>query len=263
MDVRHSFVVAAYGRSRYLEDCLRSLDAQQLRSPIIISTSTPFEGLQQLAERYQARLHIHDDRRGIGADWNAALTSTDSSLVTIVHQDDLYLPRFSATVVAAHARHPDVALSFCGAREIFADGRLRSGRLNQWVKSTLVGAASFGNNHIAGGIRKRLLLGFGNPILCAAVTLNRRIAPEFRFRQDLRTNMDWLAWLGLARRHPLLRIREDLLLRRVHDASETQHCIQDGSRAREDQLVFEQLWPKPVAKALMGLYRFSYPAYSK
>ncbi|WP_240097519.1 glycosyltransferase family A protein [Thermomonas flagellata] len=263
MSLRHAFVVAAYGHSPHLEDCLRSLDAQQVRSPLVISTSTPFAGLHQLAARHGAALHVHADRGGIGADWNAALTATDCALVTIVHQDDVYLPEFAAAVIAAHARHPDVALSFGDAREIFADGRPRRGRLNQWVKSALVGAASLGSDRIDGALRRRLLLGFGNPILCAAVTFNRAVAPDFRFRRDLRTNMDWLAWIELARQHPLLRIRKHLLLRRVHAASETQHCIQDGAREREDRLVFEQLWPKPVARALMGLYRFSYPAYSK
>lgn len=263
MEPRHAFVVAAYGHSPHLEACLRSLDAQTLRSPVIISTSTPFAGLDQLAGRHGARLQVHADRGGIGADWNAALTAASGTLVTIVHQDDVYLPGFAATVVAAHAQHPDAALSFCGAREIFGDDRPRRGRLNQWVKAALVGAASLGTDCIGGSLRKRVLLGFGNPILCAGVTFNRGVAPDFRFRCDLRTNMDWLAWIELARQHPLLRIREELLLRRVHAASETQHCIQDGSREREDRLVFEQLWPRPVAQALLGLYRFSYPAYSR
>jgi hypothetical protein len=76
MTVPHAFAVAAYGRSPHLEDCLRSLRAQSVQSPIVISTSTPHEGLATLAQRHGVALRAHGENRGIGADWNAALRAT-------------------------------------------------------------------------------------------------------------------------------------------------------------------------------------------
>lgn len=261
MREEHIFVVAAYGKSPYLEDCLRSLSTQSRPSPIIISTSTPFDGLDELASRYKAGLHVHGPNHGIGADWNQALSIADAALITIAHQDDVYGPEFSARAVHAHRVCPGAAYSFCDAGEIFSDGSQRKATRNQLVKRLLVGAAFTGKTHIHGGLRRRILFGFGNPIVCPTVTINRSNDPAFKFREDLRTNMDWLAWIDLSANSGIIRIPEALIYRRVHDSSETASCINDGARGIEDTMVFQSLWPRSIAKTIAFVYRLSYPGY--
>lgn len=261
MPGEHVFVVAAYGQSPYLEDCLRSLAAQSLPSPVIISTSTPFLGLEALADRYNARLYVHGPNRGIGADWNQALSVADAALVTIAHQDDVYSPEFSRNVVQAHHACPEAAYSFCDAGEIFQNGSQRKTARNQRVKRLLVGAAFVGKTTIHGGLRRRILFGFGNPIVCPTVTIKRSANPEFRFREDLRTNMDWLAWIDLSADSMVIRIQHPLLYRRVHASSETASCISDGTRSAEDGMVFQSLWPRAIARIIAYAYRLSYPGY--
>ena len=261
MSMRHAFVVPTYGESPYLRDCLGSLAAQERRSDVVVATSTPFDGLQALCDEVGARLVVHGPNRGIGPDWNAALDVAQAPLVTVAHQDDLYHPRFSAAVLDAHARSPCSALYFCDAGEVTGDGRPRDGGTNARIKRLLVAAAFAGRHSVGGAVSRRLLLGLGNPIVCPSVTINLGVAPGFRFREDLRTNMDWLAWLDLSQAGAVTYIDERLMDHRVHTTSETARCLDDGSRAREDALVFERLWPRPVAALLGRLYRYSYQGY--
>lgn len=259
----HSFVVPAYGHSEHLEKCLESLAAQTTESPVVISTSTPFSGIEQVAERFGARLHLHGPNVSIGRDWNAALEATDCDLVTLAHQDDIYLPEFAARTVEAFLAQPDAAFAFCDSGEIRGDGSLRPLAWNHRIKRWLIAAATWPTGQVDGSLRRRILLGFGNPIVCASVTLNRRLWPEFRFPESLDTNLDWLAWLQLSVRHPVQRIGRQLVERRVHDESATSQCISNGARLAEDRLVFRQLWPRPAAALISYLYRLSYSGYDR
>ena len=82
---RHSFVVPAYGRSPYLEACLESLAAQVRKSPVIVTTPSPYPGLEALAARYGASLVVNPAGGGIGRDWNFALAQATTPWVTIAH----------------------------------------------------------------------------------------------------------------------------------------------------------------------------------
>lgn len=257
----HSFVVPAYGRSPHLEACLRSLRAQTLRGEVVVATSTPFDGLESICDAHAARLVVHGPNRGIGNDWNRALDAASAPLVTVAHQDDVYHPGFAADVVAAHARRPDAALVFCDSGEITEDGTPRDGGLNLRIKRLLVAAAFSGRSAASGPVSRRLLLGFGNSIVCPSVTLNLGAAPGFRFREDLRTNMDWLAWLDLSERGAIVHVPRHLMDHRVHGSSETARCLDDGSRRHEDALVLGRLWPAPVAALIGRLYSRSYRGY--
>lgn len=259
--MKHSFVVPTYGHSPHLEACLDSLAAQHARSEVVVCTSTPFPELPSLCDAFGARLVVHGPNAGIGRDWNGALAASETALVTLAHQDDLYAPGFVEETLAAHRRWPDSALYFCDADEITETGQARAGGRNNAVKRLMVAAAYGGGETVRSAIARRALLGFGNPIVCPTVTINRRVAGDFKFREELRTNMDWLAWLDLSRIGSVTRIRRRLVSHRVHTDSETARCLDDGARREEDQLVFRQLWPSPFANLLARVYSYSYGGY--
>ena len=48
----HTWALCAYGESPYLEECIRSLERQTVRSRILISTSTPSPWLRDMAEKH-------------------------------------------------------------------------------------------------------------------------------------------------------------------------------------------------------------------
>lgn len=252
----HSFVVPAYGQSPYLRDCLDSLCAQTRPSPILISTSTPWSGLEALANDYGARLEIHSPNAGIGRDWNAGLVKAGSKWVTLAHQDDRYLPTFTERTLAVAARHPDTVLVMTGYGELL-DGVVRTRSLMLVIKQLLLELGFLGRDHVASRGAKRRLLRFGCPLPCPSVTL--RAVPELRFREDLKVNLDWEAWLRLADRPgAFARVRECAMLHRIHATSETTRGVRAGARAREDLMMFQSMWPAPVARLLARAYALSY-----
>lgn len=261
--MNHSFIIPAYGRSPFLEGCIESLMAQTAKSPIVISTSTPFDGLDALGYKFGVRLHIHSPNRGIGPDWNAALDVADTQLVTLAHQDDIYLPEFSERMVAAAHDKPQSTLLFSDADEIDSRGELIPQHHNTTIKRLMVGMAFAGRTTIQGAVSRRLLFGLGNPVICPAVTINRTNTADFRFREDLRTNMDWLAWIELAERGAVTRVAKVLMQHRAHEQSETARCLADGARQQEDRMIFERMWPRPVSDILSRLYQRSYAGYSE
>ncbi|MEO8365361.1 MAG: glycosyltransferase family A protein [Pseudoxanthomonas sp.] len=252
----HSFVVPAYGDSPHLRACLDSLRAQTRPSPILICSSTPYEGLQALADEYGARMFLHSPNAGIGRDWNVALAEADSGWVTLAHQDDIYLPRFTEQTLTAAARDSRVVMIMTGYGELLAtQTRLFSPML--LVKRILLELGFLGRDVIAGVAARRRLLRFGCPIACPSVTLRTDIG--LRFREDLKVNLDWESWLRLARQPGAFAlVRETLLMHRIHAGSETSGGIRRGVRAREDMMMFEAQWPAPIARFLAGAYAMSY-----
>jgi glycosyltransferase involved in cell wall biosynthesis len=258
----HAFVVPAYGESPWLADCLRSLRAQTVGSRIVVASSTPHERLGEVVEACGAQLALHAPNRGIGNDWNYALEQADADWVTLAHQDDLYLPTFTERTLAAC--RGDTRLVFTGYRECDATGRTRRASPMLGVKRALLELGFLGRATMASAPGKLRALRFGCPIACPAVTLNRRRLHRFRFREDLRVNLDWEAWVRLARLPGTFGyVRAPLMLHRIHAVSETSAAIRDGVRAAEDLEMFESLWPRPVARLLGRAYTLSYEAGSR
>ena len=254
----HSYVIPTYGRSPHLEACLASLAGQRSQCRILVCTSTPFDGIDAVAAAYGARVVRHGPNRGIGHDWNAAFDAVDTDLVTIAHQDDVYAPEHHQKLVSAFSRRPDCLMGFASCGEL-VDGVVRDRNRTTLVKSLLREFAFLGRSSISSRFAKMRLLSFGNAVPCPAVTISKANAPDFSFRTDMRTNMDWAAWLALARRDgAFITLRESLVFHRIHEASETTACIVDGHRQSEDLEMFEAVWPRPIARGLAKLYETSY-----
>ena len=86
----HCFVLLAYKESEYLEECIKSLVNQSVKSNIVIATSTPNKYISNLAKKYKLDIIENKGKKGIANDFNFALNCVDNELVTIAHQDDLY-----------------------------------------------------------------------------------------------------------------------------------------------------------------------------
>lgn len=255
----HAFVVPAYGDSPWLADCLRSLRAQTVPSRIVVTSSTPHAGLHAVAEAFGAALALHAPSAGIGRDWNFALAQAGADWVTLAHQDDVYLPGFvEYTLAAARA---DALMVFTGYRELAGAERQRQVTGMLGVKRLLLELGFLGRRSVASQAARLRALRFGCPIACPAVTLNLRRLEGFRFREDLRVNLDWDAWVRLARQPGAFAyVRTPLMLHRIHAVSETSDAIRRGVRAAEDRMMFESLWPRPVANLLARAYTLSYEA---
>lgn len=254
----HSFVIPAYGCSPHLANCIESLQSQTAGgSEIILSTSTPSDALNRVAERFGVPVRTHGPNGGIGRDWNAARACATRSWVTIAHQDDVYLPDFVARTMEAVSRSPDASLVLTGYAELL-DTTVRERTLMLRIKSLLLEFGYFGRSSVSRTGAKLRLLRFGCPIACPSVTLGPSLS-GLQFREDLRVDLDWEAWIRAARAPgAFCYVRERLMLHRIHEASETTAGVRDGVRAREDVEMFGSLWPAPLAALIARAYAFSY-----
>lgn len=253
----------AYGNSPFLRECLASLRNQRTQSPILISTSSPFEGIHQLADEFNADLHVHKPNLGIAHDWNVGLSKTTADWITIAHQDDIYLPTFTLETLALLERYPDATMAFTDYREISADGSAKSKGNLLKIKQALLMMSFLGRNSIADRWSKVNLLRFGSPVPCPSVTMRRgSTLPVFETRFKL--NMDWAAWLQMANcSGRFVWIKKDLMLHRIHDESETTDGIKGGYRINEDIEILNRIWPKSIAKLIASTYSIAYQSNSR
>ncbi|WP_457095355.1 glycosyltransferase family 2 protein [Lysobacter sp. P5_B9] len=257
---QHAFVVPAYRDSPHLRECLASLRGQQSRSPVIVCTSTPYEGLAALCDEMEARLVCHSPNRGIAHDWNMALGSAHAEWVTIAHQDDVYLPDFADRTLRLIERNPAAILVFTGYSEM-DQGGIRALGVPLRIKQILIELAMLGRESIETRFARTNLLRFGCPIPCPSVTLRRTSLPQgFAFDQKFRVNLDWDFWLRLAResKGAFACDRKVLMHHRIHPGSETTSGIADGVRMREDRELFGRVWPAPIASLIAKAYALSY-----
>lgn len=261
MDFDHAFVICAYGCSPHLEDCILSLKNQELAgSRILLATSTPSPFIEQAAGRHGLPLHINSTRAGIGEDWDFALSQGDARFVTIAHQDDTYHPAYTKAMAGALARHPGALLAFTDYSE-HEPGGPRRPNINMRIKRLLCELAFLGREAITGAAAKRRLFALGNPVCCPSVTLHRALLPRFRFSPVLKTNLDWEAWARLADEPGgFVYVREPLVSKQIHAASETSVTIGNRTREQEDRIMLERFWPTLLAGSLLRLYRLSYRA---
>jgi hypothetical protein len=180
--------------------------------------------------------------------------------VTLAHQDDHFASRYVALLSRALRRHPNGVLAFCDYSEHTPLGR-RPTNINLRIKRALRQRAFRQRECIADTRDKVRLLSLGNPICCPSVMFNRSLLADFRFPAGFQTNLDWMAWLELARRPGgFVYVHERLVSKGVHAGSETTAAIANRVREREDRAMFNALWPRPVAASLASLYRFGYRA---
>jgi hypothetical protein len=259
--MEHTFTIPVYRAAPNLAMLIESLRAQTgVRSEILLASSTPSAELEALAKQYALALHINPQRIDIGADWNFALGAAQTTFVTLAHQDDLFAPTYAHRLGGALRRHPGALFAFCDYSEHTPLGA-RPTNINLRIKRGLRRRA-FGRRECITQPRDKVrLLSLGNPICCPSVMLNRSALGDFRFPGGFQTNLDWMAWLELARRPGgFVYVRERLVSKGVHAGSETTATIANRAREREDRALFDTLWPRPVAAMLATLYRFGYRA---
>jgi Glycosyl transferase family 2 len=260
-DIEHTFAIPVFGAAPGLAALIESLRAQTgLRSEVLLASSTPSTELKAFSERYGLPLHINSVRLDIATDWNFALSKVQTPLATLAHQDDLFAPTYAAALSGALRRHPAAQLAFCDYTEHTPLG-VRPININLRIKRLIRNLAFRAREQIDTEREKVRLLCLGNPICCPSVMLDRSKLGGFRFPSGFSTNLDWMAWLDLARRPGgFVYVRESLVSKGVHRGSETTTTIASRVREREDRALFDSLWPKPVAAVLAAFYKFGYRA---
>ncbi len=278
MNTIHAFVICAFGKSPYLENCIRSLLRQTAPSEIYIATSTPSEHIRRLARKYGLPLWVRQGESGIREDWLFAWREGGKRkrLITIAHQDDCYCRDYAKTVLAMYERYPDMTL-FCSdyvtlkTRESrMADGtyypvqtRICAGDLVRLVKKLLRLPLRFRFYANRTWVKKSALI-FGNSICCPSCTYNYSLIGDHMFDSGYSFALDWENLLSLAERPGrFVCVEEPLIAYRVHSGAATKKCIEDHRREADEASMFRRLWPDWMASLLMRFYKQSYKAYGE
>ena len=249
----HVFALCAYGESPYLEECLQSLESQEVKTRIILATSTPSAYLEKITEKHGVPLYVNPEKKGIGADWNYALKMAGGKLTTIAHQDDLYEPGYTERMLADMNQAKDPILWFCDYAEL-RNGETVTDNRNLKIKQIMLmplrARALQGSRFI-----RRRILSLGSPIGCPAVTYVQEKVGENPFSTEMKVSLDWDQWERLSRkRGDFVYCRNCLMSHRIHGDSATTALIADNARNREDLEMFQRFWPEGIARFLAGRY---------
>lgn len=248
----HTFAICAYKESKYLEECIKSLLNQTVKSNIIMTTSTPNDYIKNLAQKYQIELYINDGEKGIGQDWNFAVSKTKTDYVTVAHQDDIYCENYLEEILKKLKKGQDFIIAFSDYNEI-KNGKIIPLTTNLKIKKVLLFPLKINNKW---KINKKIAIAFGSSICCPAVTVNTKILGKKPYKTELKCDLDWDSWYEFSKiKGRFLYISKPLMRHRIHEESETTNLIQNNTRLEEDFLMFKKIWPEWIAKILMKKYK--------
>ncbi len=126
--VKHTFVILAFNESDDLEECIKSVLNQSIKSNVVIATSTPNDYIMELASEYSLGVMINEEKSNKGSDYNFAINSFESRLITIAHQDDLYDRNYVKEIYLAFKKNPDATIFFTDNYEIKGDKKIKKSK---------------------------------------------------------------------------------------------------------------------------------------
>ena len=248
----HTFAICAYKESPYLEECIKSVLNQTVKSNVHIATSTPNEYIEKMAKKYNLKLYINEGEKGIGQDWNFAVSKAETDYVTVAHQDDIYKEKYLEEIVNMLEKGKDFVIAFTDYREL-KNGEEIPLTGNLKIKKILLFPLRFFKKS---KFWKRRSLSLGSGICCPSVTVNTKIAGKMPYKTELKCDLDWDTWYEMTKyKSRFMYIPKELMCHRIHEDSETSNLIQDNTRLEEDFLMFNRFWPKPIAKFIMKFYK--------
>lgn len=252
----HTFAICAYKDSRYLEDCIKSLENQTVKSEIYIATSTPDEYIDDIAKRHGIPIYVNEGEHGITQDWNFALSKVETNYATIAHQDDVYLPSYTSKMLSCIKRASRPQIFFTDYAEL-RNGEVVSENNNLRIKRRLLKPLTEQKNQDRNRI-KRKVLSLGNPICCPSVTYCMENITRPLFQDHFKSNEDWEAWERLSKEEgSFVYFPEIMMYHRIHVESTTTRVIGEHSRTTEDREMFSRFHSDLVAEILTKLYSSS------
>lgn len=260
--IDHTFVICAYKESPYLEEMIQSIQAQTVKTKVLMTTSTRNDYIVSMAERYHIPLLVRDGQPDICDDWNFAYNSAKTRWVTLAHQDDRYDPEYVQALIESVQKRPD-AIAFLtdylpihhGTEEIRdVNSKLRR-LLRMPLKNTVMARSKFW---------KRQILSLGNSICCPSVTYNKEKLGDSFFTTDLKYNIDWDTFLKLADISGTIAYADrPLTFYRISDEATSAMWIKNHTREQEDRQMFRKFWPNWMVDIIMHFYVKAYDTYEK
>lgn len=254
----HTFVVCAYKENAHLEETIKTLENQSVKSTIILSTSTPNDHIKTICEKHHIEWFVNPNPHLAGDDWNYGYSQAKTKLVTVAHQDDIYEPDFlKVTLEAINKRKKnDVIMAFTDYYELKMGKKITSNLLLN-IKRIMNFPLSLSVFYKSRWMRRRTL-SIGDAICCPAVTYVKKNAGENIFDTTYKNSCDYKTWVDLANKQgSFIYIRKKMLGHRIYAESATTLNLSENIRKKEDLEIMCEFWPRPVAKFINNLYATS------
>lgn len=249
----HTFVICAYKESLYLEECIRSLLNQSVKSNILIATSTPNGYIREIAKWYDLPVFVNQGEKGLAGDWNYAMSLAKTPLITLAHQDDIYMESYTSEILNAYHRAKKPIILFTDYQELRNGKTVGTNQLLR-VKRLLLWPLRIPAFRRSRFIRRRIL-SLGSPICCPSVTMVKKEMPRPLFLNNMKSNIDWQAWEALSKKKgSFIYISRPLMKHRIHEESTTSELLAQSARKGEDLYMYQKFWPAPVAHFIEFFY---------
>lgn len=254
--IDHTWSICAYGESKYLEEAIKSVMNQTVKTNIIMITSTPNDYIKSMSQKYNIQLYVNEGESGIANDWNFAYQKAKTKLVTLCHQDDIYSEKYVEQMLKYINKRKRPLIAFSSYGELRNGKIIVNSRLLK-IKRILLFPLNFFVLQQNRWIRRRCL-SFGNGICCPSVTYVKENLPERIFYEKFKSNVDWQTWERLSKlKGSFVYINQILMYHRIHKESTTTEIIGENLRITEDYQMFCKFWPKWIAKKIAILYQSS------
>ena len=252
----HTFVICAYKENVFLEETIKSLKNQTLKSRIILSTSTPNEHIKKICGKYQIDFFINTAPKLAATDWNFAYRQAKTKLVTIAHQDDIYEPNYLVEILKMANKCNSAILIFTDYYE-YKLGKKEKSNLLLKIKRIINFPLSFPVFGKSRFVRRRTL-SIGCAICCPSVTFVADNTGFPVFDERYKNSCDYMTWVALAdRKGAFVYIRKQLVGHRIYAGSATSLNISENIRMKEDYEILCNFWPKPLARIINKIYATS------
>lgn len=254
--IKHTFVIMGYGESPYIEEAYLALKAQTIKSNIIMTSSTPNDYQSDFAKKNDIPFIINPNRKDFAGDLNFAYATADTDYVTMVHQDDLLMPKYAESCIELANQYQDALIVFTDYME-YSNGNFSSDSLNMKIKKILMTVHFPFKNSLNSSFLKRSLISFGNPISCPSIFYVKKNIGLLEFDYDYKVSPEWEVLVRLSKMNGrFVFVKDKLHAYRVHEGQITSVGL--DNRKREDILVFNILWPRPIASILIKFYSYCY-----
>lgn len=249
-----TIVICAYRECKYLEESIQSVMAQSEKTNVVISTSTPNNFIDTLAQKYGLEVWVNKDG-GHAKDYNFAINRTPTAICIMAHQDDLIHHDFVKKSLEAINKSKRPIIAFTNYKE------MHNGKIDE--KDSLMVIIK---RIMLQPLRIKWLRGsrfgkwfcqcLGDPITHPSVTYIKKEMPKDCFREQYKSAMDWDLWQRLSKQKgEFVYVNDILFFHRMHGETATAKLIEaSDNRYKEDFELMCRFWPKTVARFIMIFY---------
>ena len=234
--VNHTFVILAYNISDDLEECIKSVINQSVKSNIVIATSTPNDYIFDLASEYSLGVMVNKEKSNKGRDYNFAIKSFDTELVTIAHQDDLYDRNYTKEILACYKKNKDATIIFTDNYEIHGDKKIKKSKKLFWIRYFLLPLKfkMFQKNKFF----KLRSLRRDKFICTSSITFVKKNISEDIFPTNLKYDNDWQGLINLAKKNSkFVYLKKGLVGYRVEEKKINK------TKVTEDEKILQSMYP--------------------